>query len=34
MVVIFVDTLDKVNTVVERGIVLRNTHVGVFLLVK
>ena len=32
-IVIFVDTLDKVNTVVERGIVLRNTHIGVFPLV-
>ena len=29
-VVVSVDTLDKVNAVVERGIVLINTHVGVF----
>ena len=32
-VVIFIDAVDKVNTVVERRIVLRNTYVGVFPLV-
>lgn len=32
-VVIFLDSTDKVSTVVERGIVLRNTHVTVFPLV-
>lgn len=32
-VVIFLDSIDKVNLVVERGIVLRNSHVTVFPLV-
>ena len=31
-VVMFLDSIDKVNILVERGIVLRNTHTAVFLL--